>query len=190
MKIHHLFKIMIYASGLLAPAVWAAQSAAEIRVNLATESLLHPIYVSRLSTQNAPFDPAYVRALETILSYDLNFNAKTKVIAPSSEKEQILNDEKPSAAFNPGTWKNHGVHYVLKWHISHKTIQATLLNVHNGSIKAYSDIALTGDLNQDRRQVHKLADGIYKALFNANGIAHSFRLSSEKSALRRQGMAL
>lgn len=162
---NHFYLFFIFCSCLS----WAQ----EIRVTLSTDNPLQPIYVSRLNAQSAHFDTKHLKALEEILLYDLNFNGATKVCATSSDKEVLLSEKQTSIAFNPKTWKHFGISYVLQWEIEQKTARATLLNTSNGSLKTFSGISLTGDLDQDRQQIHKFADGIYKVLFNKEGIAHS-----------------
>ena len=75
---------------------------------------------------------------------------------------------------------------MVKWTATGKTISASVLSSQSGSVKHFNEISLTGDLNQDRRQIHKLADGITKALFNCEGIAntrilYSYQIKSPKA---------
>lgn len=143
----------------------------EIRVHLPTRTALHPLYIGRLQAPN--FDAAHARALEEVLAYDLNYNGSTKVCPTASEKEAVLAEKQPSSAFRTATWKGYGIAYVIKWHISDKMLHATLFNASDGSLKTFSDIPLSGDLKEDRRQIHKLADGIHKALFGKDGVANT-----------------
>jgi TolB protein len=59
-----------------------------------------------------------------------------------------------------------------------RSLKVSVFNVQTGSLKTFSPIALTGDISQDRRQMHKIADGIHQALFNKEGIASSRLLFS------------
>jgi len=152
---------------------WAAQEPSEIRVHLSTESALHPIYIGQLQAHNTLLDSSHLNALQSILSYDLNYNGQTKVCAHSAQKEQILLDKQPSVAFHPLTWKSFGISYAIKWQVTHKTLQVFVFNAQDGSLKTFSDIPLTGELKEDRRQIHKLADSIFKSLFGKDGISHS-----------------
>ncbi len=156
-----------------APLSWAAQEKEEIRVHLPSESSLYPIYVGRLQAHTPLLEPSHLSTLEAVLSYDLNYNGSTKVCAQSTEKEQLLLQKQPSAAFHPATWKGFGISYAIKWHVEQKILHAALFNAQDGSVKTFSDIPLSGDLKEDRRQIHKLSDGIYKALLHKEGVAHS-----------------
>src|SRR5512147_2670524 len=98
---------MIAALPLLACAQ-EQRDAGEIRVHLSTQSQLSPIYLGKLQSQNASFDPAYLSQLEGILQYDLNYNGSSQVSSRSTEKEQVLQAANQTASLNPQTWKNFG----------------------------------------------------------------------------------
>lgn len=145
----------------------------EIRVHLATTNPLQPIYIGKIQAQNSTFDPAYLAQLENILSYDFNYNGSTKVVSRSAEKEQLLYAKDNADAFNLSSWKNLGINYVIRCQINGRSLNASTYNVQNGSLKTFAEIPLYGDLNNDRRQIHKLADSIHKILFNSEGVASS-----------------
>ena len=46
-----------------------------------------------------------------------------------------------------------------------------MLDVQKQSLKSADSFPLTGDLSQDRRQIHRAADVIHKALIGTEGIA-------------------
>jgi TolB protein len=149
-----------------------AENPQEIRVQLATQSTLEPIYIGKFQAHACSFPYEHVARLDAVLCYDLNYNGSTKVCPRDEEKEtQLLAPQ--SKAFQPAMWKGYGIGYVLRIQLEDRALHATLFNAQNGALKTFRDIALTGDLAQDRRQIHKLADAIYKALFNQEGIAHS-----------------
>lgn len=143
----------------------------EIRVHLSTSTPLHPIYLGKIAAQNSPFDSVYLVQLENILAYDLNYNGSTKVAPRSAEKEQLLLAKENASAFNPASWKGFGISFAVRPQISDRSLSVSVFNVQTGSLKTFTDIPLHGDLSSDRRQLHKLADSIHKALFNSDGIA-------------------
>ncbi len=145
----------------------------EIRVQLATASPLQTAYVGKTQTQNPVFDAAYIAQLENILAYDLNYNGSTKVAPRSTDKEQLISAKDATIAFNPTSWKNFGMGFAVLCHIEGRTLSVLALNVQTGSLKTFSDIALQGDLANDRRQIHKLADSLHKTFFGGDGIASS-----------------
>lgn len=143
----------------------------EIRIHLATASSLQPLYVGKIHAQNSTFDATYLAQLENILCYDLNYNGATKVTARSPEKEQLISAKDPAAAFNHASWKGFGISYVLRCQLSDRSLSVSIFSVQNGNAKTFADIPLNGNLNSDRRQIHKLADSIHKALFDSDGVA-------------------
>ena len=145
----------------------------EIRVHLATSNPLQPIYIGKIQTQNSPFDAAYLTQLENIIAYDFNYNGSTKVAARNADKEQLITGKENASAFNPGSWKSYGMSYAMRCQISERILTVSILNVQTGTLKTFADVQLNGDLSSDRRQLHKLADSIHKALFNSDGVASS-----------------
>ncbi len=139
----------------------------EIQVRLATASPLVPIYVGKIQTKDATFDSLYLNQLEKVLSYDLNHNGSTKICAYNSEIEQWLCAKQKPAPFD----KSSSVCYAIRLQVDARSLSANIFPMQEGSAKAFSNILLTGDLNHDRRQIHKLADGIHKVLFDTDGIA-------------------
>lgn len=146
-----------------------APSSQEIRVHLSTDSPLLPVYIGRLKVQDSDFDANFINQIDTLLQYDFNYNGKTRVAPRSAAKEQVLVQKDKMAAFHTATWKEFGIPYVILGHIHHATLNITLFIAETGSLKHFQDIPLTGDIIQDRKQIHRVADGVYKALFHENG---------------------
>lgn len=158
-----------------------ADPSREIRVHLSTQSTLEPIYISKLQGKNSQLHADYLAQLDAILVYDFNYNGSTKVCQKESEKEALLSEASQLKAFSRATWQKAGIAYVLRLQVEEKKMQAAIFNTQTGSLKTFQDIALSGELDKDRRQIHKLADAVYKALFDREGIAHSRILFSYQS---------
>lgn len=154
----------------LAVATLARADNQEIRVHLATESTLTPVYLGKFCGEPA-FERTYVELLEKTLQYDMNYNSTTKVLPFNEQKEKVLEQSDHKAAFSPVHWKNFGVAYVVKIVLSGKNLSALVFATQSGSLKHFPDIPLVGEIAKDRQQIHRLADSIYKALFNKEGIA-------------------
>ena len=150
----------------------------EIRVHLSTDNPLTPLYASRLFAENSNLEANYINQLDVVLQYDLNYNGVTKVALRTQEKEQILLQRDHKAAFHQETWKNYGIPYVIKGVVTGTTLNVMVFTTQSGSLKYFSDIPLSGQIHNDRKQIHKLADGIHKALFNVDGVADSHILYS------------
>ncbi len=138
----------------------------EIRIHLATEQKLASLYLGQLHAEKSTLDPTYLTDLENVLYFDLNYNGSTRVLPRSLEKEECLKKQ-------PQAWTTLGCAHVVKGIIANDQLSIQVFSTHNGSLKHFNEVALTGILSQDRKQIHKLADSIHKALFDLEGVANS-----------------
>lgn len=143
----------------------------EIVVKLATEGQLMPLYLAGIYDEKSGFDPAYLKKLEQVLQFDLNHNGMTYSVKHTKEKDALSDAGAFEETGNAKAWNALNVFYVIKVRVKDKTLAARMLSVHGNSVKSVDGIALTGDLSQDRRQIHLLSDTLHKTLFNSNGIA-------------------
>lgn len=150
-----------------------AQSPQEIRIQLTTASSLSPIYISKCHASDGSVSSSYVTELDKILTHDFNYNGKTKVLAKNEQREKAISSADAKVAFNPQEWKSQGIPYVIKVSIKQSKLQASVANIMTGSLKVFPEIQLSGSISSDRRQIHRLADSIHKALFNTDGIANT-----------------
>ncbi len=148
----------------------------EIRIYLNTQSVLTPVYLSKLKSDDGSLDKSYLEQLEAVFQFDLSYNGSTCVASYNPQKE--------NAPLQPSAWKDSGVLHVVRAAVSNKTLTASIFSVQNGSLKQFPEIALTGQLSKDRRQIHKVVDGIHKALFGVDGVASSRVLYSAQVKLQ------
>lgn len=112
-------------------------------VLLGTEAQTSPLYLAPILSDDS-LSKDYLKSLEKILKFDLDHNGMTTVI-----KEKTA--------------------YTVKPRVHNKQLGA---DITNASIsKTIDGINLTGNLTQDRKAVHTLADAIFKAFFDKEGIA-------------------
>jgi TolB protein len=150
-----------------------------IVVRLATESQLIPLYLPKFINESAGLDSEYLDKLQQVLDFDLNHNAMTQIVKKTADK-----DTKAKASIfeaSPSDWKGLNVLYVIKARIKEKKLSMRLLSANTDVIKHVDTVLLTGDLGQDRRQIHQLADAIHKALFGVEGIASTRFLYTVKN---------
>lgn len=149
----------------------AEEAEGPLVVKLATESSLDPLYLLPMTTEQSELSDAAVRQLEQILAFDLNHNGATFVAKRTAENDQYGQ----SGAFNQlgsaSGWKERNIYYVVKPQIQGKKLALVILDVQKQSLKTADSFPLTGDLSQDRRQIHRAADVIHKALMGMEGIA-------------------
>ena len=152
-----------------------------IIVRLTTDTQLIPIYMPHPETSQSGFETSYCTQLENVLQFDIGHNGMTYLIDNTKEKERLTNPQEFNQPIRQSDWKAIGAFYVLKTQIQDKKISIRLFaaNAENG--KSIDNIALTGNLSKDRRQIHQLADTIFKSLFNSEGIATTRILYTVKS---------
>lgn len=158
----------------------------QIVVRLATETTLMPLYLAKITNDNSPLDNGYFEKLEEILQYDLNHNGMTFTISQSPEKEKLANrllvGSNDSAQNSNQIWKSLNAHYIIKLSASKQNkLTATLLSANEEISRGIEGLSLSGNYQQDRRQMHQLADAIHKVLFGKDGIASTHILYTIKS---------
>lgn len=161
--------------------MYAEKIEEEIKVHLPTTSTLHPIYLNQILSQNAAFTVHYLYQLEEIFRYDLDHNGSTKVCKKTPDKEQLLCNTDIHAVFQVKNWQNFGIPFILRCFVNQKQLTLHLFNVQQSSLKTFGPILLSGNLSQDRRKIHKLADSLHKTLFSTEGVANGRILFSQKA---------
>lgn len=140
-------------------------------VRVATENALAPLYLFSIESTQSDFKDDYTKQLEKILSFDLNHNGSTTVVQRSVENDRLGQGETSHQLGSASQWKERHIFYVVKLFIEGKSLKAFLLDVEQQSLKSSESFVLTGLLRDDRRQIHRLADMIYKAFFHTEGVA-------------------
>lgn len=151
--------------------VFAEETEEPLVVKLTTESSLTPLYLLPIIQEQSELLEGYAQQLEKILAFDLAHNGSTTVAKRTSDSNQLSQSEALNQLGSIAAWKERHIFYVVKPQIQGRSIRALLLDVHRQSLKSVDPIPLTGDLGEDRRQIHRLSDVIYKALFGVDGIA-------------------
>lgn len=179
-----LFKLYLTSTYLfLAIFSFAAcsEKTEEIRVRLQSTSILQPIYLGQILSQDASFDAHYLHQLEALLCYDLDYNGSTRVCQKTPDKEQLLRNKDMNVIFQVKNWQEFGIPFILKCFVYEKQLTVYLFNTQQASLKKLGPILLNGKLSQDRRKIHKLADSLHKLLFYKEGVASGRILFSKKS---------
>ena len=158
----------------------------QIIVKLTTESQLIPLYLNSFVSPDNSFDRNYLTKLADILEFDLSYNGMTQVVNHSADKDRIAAKYKFEQLDDLNSWKALNVFYVIKVQVENKKLAVRMLAVNSTSMKKADDISLTGDISQDRRQMHRVADMIHKALFDTTGIATTHILYTVKKAVENK----
>jgi len=182
-KIKHFFRNLVKLSCLSCyPAffLFAAQ-AEEIEVRLKTTADLKPIYMTRIHTEPNQFDWRYFKELRTVLETDLNLGGFMHVLPIDEEWEETFYWPNTKRNFDLALWRREKIPYVLTVHALNDTLRVTVFNVEKEVLKFYPDMPLTGKLEEDRKQLHKISDTIHKDLFGIEGIASLRLIYSNRS---------
>ncbi|NGX37059.1 MAG: Protein TolB [Chlamydiae bacterium] len=150
----------------------------EIRVELTTKAQLSSIYLCKIHGEDSPLKPSYLKNLRKVLDFDLNYSGYSKIAEIDDILEKALRHHDLNVAFNAQRWAKVGVSYVLKIEVHDKKLDLYTFSVKGGSLKKFEGIPLTGNLDTDRHQIHKLADALLKTLFGIEGISNSHLLYS------------
>jgi TolB protein len=175
--------LFLFGSGSLHAEI---EDTGPIYVRLATENQLLPLYLTKISSTGSGFDNSYVEKLREILRFDLNYNGMTEVVKNTSDKDSLLENKRLDDSVQLSAWKASNIFYVVKAEIKDKNLSANMLLVNNHSLKNVEGITLTGDLSQDRKSIHKLADAIHRSLFNTDGIANTRIIYTVKKKISDQ----
>ena len=174
MKLKHLFLGWL---ALSVPFTFPIQAEFEdedtnpIEVRLATESPLIPLYLLPIMNEGSQLPTKYLKQLEQVLAFDLGHNGSTSLVKSNLATNQLAGPSIFDDLGDSAEWRAQNVFYVVRVRVKDKGLTALMLNTTNQNLKGTDEVLLTGDLNQDRRQLHKLADTIHRALFGSDGIA-------------------
>ena len=166
---------------MLVIAFFGGLSAEEVVVRLPTQTELLPLYLSNVVGEDTEFDQQYLAKLQEVLRYDLENNGITQLVANTSEKEKLAakSYSDPKSSFS--AWRSANVRYVVvpRVYANHLTIR--LIGLNNEMVKELSEIGLSGDLDEDRRRIHRAADAIHAELFGTPGIASTRILFTKRT---------
>ncbi len=167
-----LLALLIIFSPLLAQQV----PPEEIRIYLSTTSSLQSLYLGKLQCADHSIDGDYLAKVFSVLSFDLNYNGRTRVLSTESDREEALKSD----VFQGASWKRWGVVHVIKTEIQNKALTLSCYSTQVGSTKKFPPLPLTGSLAKDRKNIHRLADALYKTLYGKEGVASTKLLYSTK----------
>ncbi|WP_213106524.1 Tol-Pal system protein TolB [Candidatus Protochlamydia amoebophila] len=154
-----------------------------IVVRLSTDSSLAPLYLAPFTIEQTNFSPSYLKQLEDILTFDLKHNGSTYLLKRNASNDQLANAGALEDLGIAQTWQAQNIFYVIKGIIKENFLQVFILSTNTQNLKKCDPVMLTGDLSQDRRLIHRIADTIHKALFGVEGVASTKILYTVKTSL-------
>lgn len=157
-----------------------------IYVELETESPLLPLYLSPMYDQSSGFEGSYLEKLRQILAYDLNYNGMTYIVEGTKGQGNLLQKVPFEEKGDRADLEKLKAYFIVKVRVKNKKLGARLIVLNSFSMKEVDGLALSGDLSKDRRQIHLLADMIYKQLFGTEGVASTHILYTKKQKGQNQ----
>ncbi len=148
-------------------------------VQLSTEQQSFPLFLADFDGEHSNFDANYIQQLEKILQFDLSQSGYVHLLSHNTERSQLAS-QSINVLGNANRWKVLNALYVVKVQLNNKQMRAFTLDIDSNSLKTLDGFTLTGNLNQDRQQVHLLADGLIKKFFGFQGIASTHFLYTRK----------
>lgn len=152
----------------------------ELEVHLPTRTPLAPIYLTKLHAEPLHCDWRYLDELRNVLEFDLTTNGFSSILPLRDEWEEKFQWSDVRGHFDLAFWQKERIPYVCAVQIKQNDFQLFVFDVQKGTSKKYTEFAVTGRLEEDRRQIHRLADKIQKDLFGIEGIASLKILYSQR----------
>lgn len=165
------------------PAILSAyQNDEQIVVRLSTDQLMLPLYIAPIHAKGTQLSRDYISELEKIFIYDFKHNGFTYVVPASNEKNSIAKySEFDTFPANLPHWESENIFHIIKLEITNSELSANLFLLNTNAMKSIKNVTLTGNINSDRLQIHRLADAFHKAIFGKDGIATTRILYTCKS---------
>lgn len=133
------------------------------------EELL-PIYLTQIDIKNGSLNQEYVKELKEILKFDLNHNGMTAAHTNDAKWENLL--KKPSQ-LTEEQWRTLPYNASITLSLNQESLSGEIVNKSLQSIKHFEGILLTGNINEDRKVIHQIADSFNQELFQQSGVATS-----------------
>lgn len=163
-------------------SVLASGNEEPIMVRLSTEAKLLPIYLpDMIAEPPGSFNAGILKQLNEVWRFDMDYNGMTNVLKSTFEKDLLAHASSFHAVPSQEEWKNLGAFYIIKTRIQNNKLSARLFAANTDVVRSIDNMELKEDLSQDRRQIHQLADAIFKALFGTEGIASTKIVFTKKT---------
>lgn len=169
----------LYAMTTTLPT-WAIDKEENLVVGLETESSLIPVYMAPLINEEIFLTDPYIKQLEQILIFDLDHNGSSYLVKNTEGNNSLAIRSGHEPFDSLKEWQDQNIFFVIKGWVKDRAISLMMLDTESKTIKKIDSIPITGNLNEDRRQIHRIADLIHKALFGTNGIASTKILYSQR----------
>ncbi len=179
-----MFRSLLFFLFATAP-LFCSQESEELFVLLGKETSLFPAYIEEMELVSSKFGEAYVKQLREVLRFDLGHNGVNRIVADKEEKEilEALGKPKFNEAVNIKALQATNLSHLIRVQMQGSSLHAKIIEVTASTSRNVGPIECSGNLAQDRKKIHQLADTIHQALFGKPGIASSKILFVSKRRL-------
>ena len=142
-----------------------------LEVSLPIQKNKIQVYITELHAPPSDFDWAHLEKLRDIFVRDFNTNGVSKIAFNQGHLEKKLSWPDIRSNFDITVWKKEEIPFLLAVQVIGKRLQITAFDISKGSSKKYPGFVLSGDLDQDRKEVHRLSSAVSKDLFGTKGVS-------------------
>ncbi|MBS4167744.1 Tol-Pal system protein TolB [Parachlamydia sp. AcF125] len=169
---------LLFMCLLISQIAFALEEGNNFIVRLNTEDQLVPLYVAPPHLEQPSLDAAYIKKLASVLIFDLNHSGMSYVCSSEKRWDALT---KASFPFTEEQWKTVPFYAVVKLFLNQHRLSGEVAIKESRVVKRFEGVILTGNLNDDRRVIHQIADSLYQELFHQPGIATSRILYTVKT---------
>lgn len=173
-----------YILFLFFPFLLFSEQAIEVRLD--TQAKLSPVYLSQFRVNKSSFDPEYIRKIHDVMAFDWKYSGLTSLLDEEKEKESKLQQPNIRYCFERSFWSSQPVDFVLLGEMNKDYLDLYFYNNKTNNMKRFKKIVLSGDLNKDRRKLHRFYDQLHEHLFHVRGVASKKILFSKRGLNRNK----
>ncbi len=167
LHLRSLLRIVLFLKFCL-PLVLLGES---LEVSLPTRQTTTPLYLTQLHVPSSEFDWRYFDELRQVLEFDLTTNGSATIVSGKNTLEESLNFPDVRMNFNVAVWKKEQIPYVLAVQVFQNRFQLVVFDIAKETSKKYPDFVVSGKLEKDRTEIHRLADAVQRDVFKIDGVA-------------------
>lgn len=146
--------------------------AEELVIELASDSASQKpktqnVYVAKIS----PKPTSYEESLYEVLLQDMQFNGYVNIHSFDEDKEIHAHHRDPLVGLQTRKWRSWQTDFVIILQKERSSLEIQVFDVSTAQLKTLHSIALTNNLDEDTRSIHKASDTICQITTKQKGIA-------------------
>ncbi|MCC6128089.1 MAG: hypothetical protein IT584_02685, partial [Chlamydiae bacterium] len=143
----------------------------DLEVRLATRSQLPSLYLGPVRSSDSIYDWRYLDELRNILQFDLATSGLCSLLEQLPDCNEMLAKGDPQKTIQFAFWTKRHIPFLVALEASLDSLQIIVFQPEKGTFKKYPPFQLRDNLDQDRKEIHRLADMIQRDLFQVKGIS-------------------